>query len=84
MSDSLDRLTAALSDRYTIERELGRGGMARVYLARERHPQRSVAIKVLEPSIAVSLGRERFLREIDVVSTAKRGTDGKHKRGAPV
>ena len=68
MSEILERLQRGLPERYTLERELGRGGMARVYLARERHPQRLVAIKVLEPSVAVSLGRERFLREIDVVS----------------
>jgi serine/threonine-protein kinase len=68
VDDFFDLLQKGLPERYTLERELGRGGMARVYLAQERHPQRMVAIKVLEPSVAVSLGRERFLREIDVVS----------------
>jgi len=62
------RLQPGLPERYTLERELGRGGMAVVYLARERHPRRQVAIKVLDPVITVGIGRERFLREIDFVS----------------
>ncbi len=68
MDDFRERLQRALPQRYTLVRELGRGGMARVYLAREHHPNRQVAVKALEPSVAVSLGRERFLREIDLVS----------------
>jgi serine/threonine-protein kinase len=63
-----ERLQAGLPERYTLEREIGRGGMAVVYLARERHPSRGVAIKVLDPLITVDIGRERFLREIDFVS----------------
>ena len=64
MADVLDRLKAALADRYTIERELGRGGMAIVYLAEDRKHQRRVALKVLRPELAASIGAERFLREI--------------------
>jgi serine/threonine protein kinase/Tfp pilus assembly protein PilF len=62
------RLTAALADRYAIERELGRGGMATVYLAEERKHSRQVAIKVLHAELAASLGAERFLREIGIVA----------------
>src|SRR3954453_21295487 len=57
-------LADALRDRYTIERELGRGGMATVYLARDRKHDRLVAVKVLRPDLAAVLGGERFLREI--------------------
>ena len=60
----MSQLTAALADRYRIERELGRGGMATVYLAQDLRHDRPVALKVLHPEIAVSLGTERFLREI--------------------
>ncbi|MBE0593328.1 MAG: protein kinase, partial [Gemmatimonadales bacterium] len=58
-----------LPERYTVERELGRGGMATVVLARERHPNRQVAIKVLEPGVTERLGHERFLREVDLLSS---------------
>jgi serine/threonine-protein kinase len=68
MTDSLIRLTTALAGRYTVERELGRGGMAQVFLAEEQHPERPVAIKVLDPEIAAVLGPERFLREVDLAS----------------
>jgi TolB-like protein/tetratricopeptide (TPR) repeat protein len=68
MAEPLERLQKALADRYAVERELGRGGMASVYLAQERHPQRHVAIKVLDPAVAATLGRERFLREVDLAS----------------
>jgi eukaryotic-like serine/threonine-protein kinase len=61
-------LTTALADRYRIERELGRGGMATVYLAEERKHSRQVAIKVLHAELAASLGAERFLREIGIVA----------------
>lgn len=59
-----DRLTAALADRYRVERELGAGGMATVYLAHDIKHDRDIALKVLKPDLAESLGRERFLREI--------------------
>ena len=68
MSDLFRYLQTALSDRYQLERELGRGGMATVYLARElKHPRR-VAIKVLRPELVGVLARERFLREIRISS----------------
>ena len=57
-------LADALRDRYLLERELARGGMATVYLARDLKHDRPVALKVLDPALAVSLGTERFLREI--------------------
>lgn len=68
MKDLLDRLKAALADRYTVERELGRGGMATVYLAEDLKHHRRVAIKVLDPDLAESLGSKRFLREIETVA----------------
>ncbi len=58
------RLAAALADRYRFERELGRGGMATVYLAQDLRYERSVALKLLHPDLAASLGPERFQREI--------------------
>ncbi len=64
MKDHAARLQAALSDRYQVERELGRGGMAAVYLARDLRHDRLVALKVLHPEHAASLGPERFQREI--------------------
>src|SRR3989449_11252250 len=60
------RLTAALAGRYAIERELGRGGMATVYLARDLKHDREVALKVLRPELAAVLGAERFLEEIRI------------------
>ncbi|HEU4763448.1 MAG TPA: protein kinase [Gemmatimonadales bacterium] len=60
----LDRLSAALADRYLIERELGAGGMATVYLAQDRKHDRKVAVKVLRPELAAVIGAERFLSEI--------------------
>ena len=60
----LERLATALADRYRIERELGAGGMATVYLAQDLKHDRRVAIKVLRPELAAVIGAERFLTEI--------------------
>src|SRR5438067_12442417 len=68
LADLIARLQAALADRYTIERELGRGGMATVYLAQDRKHHRRVAIKVLKPELAAALGPERFLQEIEIAA----------------
>jgi TolB-like protein len=68
MTEPVVRLAAALADRYRIERELGRGGMATVYLAQDLKHERPVAIKVLRPELAASLGPERFLREIHLTA----------------
>ena len=68
MTDQLDGLKTALSDRYTIERELGAGGMATVYLAHDIKHNRKVAVKVLRPELAAILGAERFLKEIEVTA----------------
>ena len=65
MSNSVAaRLTASLADRYRVERELGAGGMATVYLAHDVKHDRDVAIKVLKPELSAALGAERFQREI--------------------
>src|SRR4030095_12705100 len=64
MTDQIARLQSALEGRYTVERALGRGGMATVYLAQDLKHGRPVAIKVLRPELAAVLGAERFLREI--------------------
>ncbi len=64
VSSALERLAAALADRYRIERELGAGGMATVYLAQDLKHDRRVAIKVLRPELAAVIGAERFLSEI--------------------
>ena len=66
--DLLPRLTAAISDRYDIVRELGRGGMATVYLANDAKHGREVAIKVLLPELSATLGADRFEREIRVAA----------------
>jgi serine/threonine-protein kinase len=68
MPDALDRLKAALADRYTIEQELGRGGMATVYLAQDFKHGRRVAVKVLRPELGTALGPERFLNEISTTA----------------
>jgi len=64
VSDAVERLRGALADRYSIERELGRGGMATVYLARDVRHDRPVALKLLHAELAATLGPERFQREI--------------------
>ena len=69
MADPLSRLNTDLSDRYRIERELGAGGMATVYLAHDLKHDRKVAIKVLRPELAAVIGAARFLREIKTIAT---------------
>jgi serine/threonine protein kinase/tetratricopeptide (TPR) repeat protein len=68
MADLLDRLRGSLADRYSVDREIGRGGMATVYRAQDLKHQRPVAIKVLHPFLAMNLGSERFLREIQIAA----------------
>jgi len=68
LSLPIDRLRAALTHSYVIDRELGRGGMATVYLAQDCKHDRVVALKVLHPDLAASLGPERFLREIKLAA----------------
>ena len=68
MTERLQELKAALKGRYEIERELGHGGMATVYLANDIKHQREVAIKVLRPDLAAALGPDRFLREIRIAA----------------
>jgi serine/threonine protein kinase/Flp pilus assembly protein TadD len=68
MSDASASLANTLADRYTIERLLGQGGMATVHLAEEKKHRRKVAIKVLKPEFAASVGAERFLREIGIAA----------------
>src|SRR6266480_2152463 len=67
-ADLAERLRLALSDRYRIERELGRGGMATVFLAHDLKHDRPVALKVLHPELAAALGPERFEREIKLAA----------------
>ncbi len=68
MAETVSRLSTALADRYVIERELGQGGMATVYLARDVRHHRHVALKVLKPELGALLGVERFLAEIRVTA----------------
>jgi eukaryotic-like serine/threonine-protein kinase len=68
VTDVVARLTSLLADRYRIERELGRGGMATVYLARDVRHKRVVALKVLAPALGAALGPERFRREIELAA----------------
>ena len=68
MTDVFEQLKSALADQYTIERELGAGGMATVYLAHDIKHDRKVAMKVMRPELAAVLGAERFLKEITVTA----------------
>ncbi len=68
MADQLEQLKAALAGHYDVERLLGQGGMANVYLAQDPKHQRRVAIKVLKPELSATIGAERFLREIRVAA----------------
>lgn len=68
MSDLASRLSRALAERYAIEGELGAGGMAVVYLARDLRHDREVALKVLRPDVASEIGADRFLREIKLAA----------------
>ena len=71
MTDSIARFHRAVGDRYRVERELGAGGMATVYLADDLRHGRRVAIKVLRPELAAALGAERFLREITTTASLR-------------
>ena len=72
MSDiAMDALNAALEGLYAIERELGEGGMATVYLAEDLKHERQVALKVLKPELAAVVGAERFLAEIKTTANLK-------------
>ena len=88
--NQLDQIGTALAGRYTIERELGRGGMSTVYLADDLKHHRKVAIKVLKPELGFLLGPERFTREIRVAAGLSHphilalydsGTAGKQRSG---
>jgi serine/threonine protein kinase len=68
MPELLERVRAALAERYAIEDQIGRGGMGAVYLAHDLRHRRPVAIKILDPELARSLGAERFLREIELTA----------------
>ena len=68
MTPPIQRIREALAPTYTVDRELGRGGMATVYLAQDSKHDRVVALKVLHPELAASLGPDRFLREIRVAA----------------
>ena len=68
MSEITERLTNAIADRYAVQRELGSGGMATVYLAQDLKLERHVAVKVVRPELAAVLGKERFLREVKITA----------------
>ncbi len=68
MADTFERLSAALASRYKLQRELGQGGMAKVYLAHDLKYQRSVAVKVLLSELAEAVGAARFLQEIQIAA----------------
>src|SRR5688500_1373336 len=73
-TDTLSRLGSALGTRYRLDRELGRGGAAIVYLAEDTKHQRRVAIKVLKPGLAQAIGADRLLREIGMPARLGRPT----------
>src|SRR5829696_9998186 len=66
--DALARAGSTLGGRYVIDREIGRGGMATVFVAEDTRQRRRVAVKILRPDVALTLGSERFLSEIDIAS----------------
>ena len=68
LADHPDPLAAALAERYRLERAIGSGGMATVYLAEDPRHHRKVAIKVLHPELSAVLGPERFLKEIELTA----------------
>jgi len=68
MTDLISQLRQSVADRYAIEREVGRGGMATVFLAQDLRHRRPVALKVLHPQLATALGPDRFLREIQIAA----------------
>ena len=68
MPDVTGQIASAFADQYVVERELGRGGMATVYLATDRKHERPVALKVLHPELAAKVGEERFLAEIRITA----------------
>src|SRR5689334_13589524 len=68
MDDSFQRLKDAMEGRYTLEREIGAGGMATVYLAHDVRHNRKVAIKVMDPELAALIGAARFLKEIETTA----------------
>src|SRR4051794_21875254 len=74
MTNTLESLQAALADRYTFDREIGQGGMATVYLARDIKHGRSVAVKVLKPELGAVLGAELFPPEIRVPANPQHPT----------
>jgi len=75
--DHEERLTVALADRYQVEREIGSGGMATVYLAQDLKHERKVAVKVLKPELAAVVGTERFLAEIRTTANLQRDRNSK-------
>ncbi len=81
MADQLAQLREALQDTYAVERQIGAGGMATVYLARDLKHGRDVAIKVLRPELSASVGTDRFLREIEMAARLHRVSGAVGQRG---